>query len=314
MAKGRAAKLIRALGTLDDLNRRVDDLVANQAALAYALANTTLADFSAPCADDPLSSRVCRQADCGLEYAQWLERLDEPRTVARKEWEHAAICRALEATGMLAEGKRGLGFAVGKEPLVAAFAARGVDLVATDLAVEDPRAAKWASTNQHSLSLDGLRHPTVCSDQALTEHVSVRATDMNAIGRDLVGFDFVWSACAFEHLGSIEAGLAFVERAMDCLVPGGIAVHTTEFNLDSDADTVLEGDTVLFRHCDLATLTERLARKGHQMSPLVRGERSGVYDYLIDVSPHHFGTLVMRMGGYRITSAVIVVRANATST
>jgi hypothetical protein len=290
---------------------RLDDVVTNQAALTHALAHTSLVDFDSLCADDPLSSRSCRQADCGREYAEWLGVLGEPLMVARKEWEHAAICRALDAAGVLRPGARGLGFGVGREPLVAAFAARGVAVVATDLAADDARAAGWSATNQHALTLDGLLHPSVCSAEVLRAQVEVRAVDMNAIPDDLVGshFDFVWSACAFEHLGSLEAGLEFVARSAACLRPGGIAVHTTEFNVESDDRTLTSGPTVAYRRQDFAALERRLAAAGHTMAPFVAGERTGVFDYLIDVPPHHFGALLVRVDSHLLTSAVIVVRA-----
>ncbi len=132
---------------------------------------------------------------------------------------------------------------------------------------------------------------------------------MNAIPADLVGFDFLWSSCALEHLGSIEAGARFVERAMDCLAPGGVAVHTTEFNLDSDQGTVSLGPTVAFRRRDIVGLLERVAKPGHSAQPFVVGARQGVLDEVIDVPPYHHSSLVLRLGPYRITSAVIVLRA-----
>jgi hypothetical protein len=300
---------LRAIADLRGLSTRLDDVLTNQAAITYALASTDLTAFSTPCADNPLSSRSCRHADCGSEYADWLGSLGIPPVVSRKEWEHVAIWRALDAAGQLAPGKRALGFGVGREPLVAAFAAKGVDVVATDLPVTDSRATHWLSTAQYSLESADLRNPRLCPDEAFSERVSVRPVDMNAIPDDLVGFDVVWSACAFEHLGSIEAGLSFVERAMECLAPGGIAVHTTEFNLDSDEDTLEKGPTVVYRQRDLDELRQRLALKGHAMSPFAVGAKTGVFDYLIDTPPYHFGSLIVRLGKHRITSAVLVVQA-----
>ena len=81
-------------------------------------------------------------------------------------------------------------------------------------------------------------------------------------------FDFCWSCCALEHLGSLSAGLRFIERSLDTLRPGGWAVHTTEFNLFSDAATVERGATVLYRQRDLKWLVEHLQRQGHQSAPL----------------------------------------------
>ncbi len=312
IAKRRGAKLIELADTLRHLSQRLDDVVHNDAAFQYTWARTAaLTDFSQPCADDPMSSRVCRQADCGAEYAEWERQLRESPKVSRKDWEWSAICRALETAGLLQSGKRALGFAVGTEPLVAAFAARGIDVVATDLATDDARAVEWAATNQHALNFEGLRKPEICDDDVLAERTTIRAVDMNHIPDDLKAnqFDFIWSSCAFEHLGSIEAGLDFVENSMECLAPGGISVHTTEFNLDSNDDTESEGGTVAFRTRDFEEMERRLAAKGHTMSPFVEGSREGIFDYLIDVPPKHFGALIVRLGPYRITPAVIVVRA-----
>lgn len=273
------------------------------------MAKAELRGFTVACADDALSSRPCRQADFGREHAEWIRRLDESFVVFRKHWEHTAICRALETAGMLRPGCRGLGFGVGKEPLVAAFAACGVEVVATDLSDDDSRSISWTGTNQHDLSLKGLRRPTVCADEVLAERVTLRAVDMNAIPEDLVGFDFVWSACALEHLGSIDAGLVFIERAMNCLRPGGVAVHTTEFNVDSDENTIEHGATVAYRTRDLAELERRLARRGHTMAPFVVGDRLGVLDDIVDVPPLQYQSLLLRLGPYRITSAVVVAHA-----
>ncbi len=109
---------------------------------------------------------------------------------------------------------------------------------------------------------------------------------MNAVPADLDGqFDFCWSACALEHLGSIEAGLAFIERSVDCLVPGGVAVHTTEFNCSSDDDTLDHASTVLFRKRDLLALAERLRGRGHRID-LTFDLGDQPLDSHVDVAPY----------------------------
>ena len=96
-------------------------------------------------------------------------------------------------------------------------------------------------------------------------HVRYRAVDMNAIPDDLRDFDFTWSSCALEHLGSLDAGAAFVLRQMACLRPGGTAVHTTEYVVSSDTDTVEKGGTVLYRRRDIEALAEQLRAAGHEI-------------------------------------------------
>jgi hypothetical protein len=304
-----AGAVVSLLRDLREVRVRLDDVVANQAVLTEALGAVEIDGYREPCADPALSTRLCRQADLGTEYAAWLQRMGQPLVAFRKEWEHVAICRALEAADLLRPGATGLGFGVGKEPLVAAFAAAGVHVTATDLDASDQRAAVWASTDQHALTLDSLRVPDLCPDDVLEERVTVRPADMNAVPADLTGFDFVWSACAFEHLGSIDAGLAFVERAMGCLAPGGLAVHTTEFNVSSNDATVTQGGTVAFRQRDLDELGRRLAAAGHYMAPLELRPRDGVLDRVLDVPPYHRRSLILRLEQHHITSAVIVAQA-----
>ncbi|HZI52320.1 MAG TPA: hypothetical protein VFD56_01350, partial [Chitinophagaceae bacterium] len=49
----------------------------------------------------------------------------------------------------------------------------------------------------------------LCDEDLFRKSVVYRAVDMNKIPGDLVDFDFNWSSCSFEHLGSIEKGMRF---------------------------------------------------------------------------------------------------------
>ncbi len=289
--------------------RRLDDLARNQSAIAAFLALVERADFAEPCAGPPLQSRTCTQADCGAEYAAWLDRMGVPLQLTRKYWEWVAIARALEADGMLAVGRRGVGFGVGREPLVAALAGAGCEVVATDLPGRDGRSRSWSATEQHASSVASLQRPEVCDPELLAARVRFRAVDMNDVPGDLTGFDFCWSSCALEHLGSLENGAVFVERSLRCLRPGGLAVHTTEYNLDEAGDTIEEGDTVVYRSTDIAALRDRLAQAGHHLAPCWVGPPTGVLDWIVGVSPGQHSALRVRIGRHLATSAVLVIRA-----
>ena len=132
--------------------------------------------------------------------------------------------------------------------------------------------------------------------------------DMNAIPAGLEGFDLCWSSCAFEHLGSIEHGLRFVEASLRTLRPGGIAVHTTEFNLSSDTDTFEAENLCLFRRRDMEALLERLARAGHTPWPLNLYPGDGAIDAHIDLPPYALPHLKLQVGQYVTTSIGIVVQ------
>ena len=77
---------------------------------------------------------------------------------------------------------------------------------------------------------------------------------MNRIPHLEPAYDFCWSICSMEQLGSIERGLAFVEKSLSVLKPGGVAIHTTEFNYLSEDETIDNGSTVLFRKKDILQL------------------------------------------------------------
>lgn len=214
-----------------------------------------------------LVSCLATQAQLESEpFQAWARRLAREPGANRKTWEFCFIAQALWERGMLAPGRRGLGFAVGREPLVALFAGLGCALVATDQDARRAELAGYVASGDHAADLEQLSVPALCDPALLTQRVTRRTVDMNAVPDDLAAFDFTWSACAFEHLGSLGRGLAFVERQLTCLKPGGVAVHTTELNVSSDEDTLASGPTVLFRERDIRELAERLARAGHRIT------------------------------------------------
>ena len=133
---------------------------------------------------------------------------------------------------------------------------------------------------------------------------------MNRIPDDLRGFDFTWSCCCFEHLGSLEAGIQFVLNSVEkTLRRGGIAVHTTEFNLSSNEDTIEEGHTTIYRRKDMEDLVKRLRERGHDVQPLVVAPDSHFLDYHVDVPPYtHNPHIKLRYDKYITKSVGIVVR------
>jgi SAM-dependent methyltransferase len=201
-------------------------------------------------------------------FRQWVSDLRYDFVLHRKLWEWAYISQALDERGMLAPGRRGLGFAVGAEPLPALFAARGCEVLATDLPPESATGdrAAWSRSGQYAASLEVLNARGVCPPDEFAERVRLRYVDMTNVPDDLTGFDFVWSSCSLEHLGTLEAGLRFVERSLRCLRPGGVAVHTTEFNVLSNSRTLVEGPQVIYRKRDLEELADRVAALGCRMA------------------------------------------------
>ena len=146
------------------------------------------------------------------------------------------------------------------------LASYGCEIVATDMPEEDARRNGWAGpTNEHAANLEVLNKAGLCEPDEFRRLVTFRFEDMNAIPPDLRDFDFCWSACSIEHLGSIEKGMRFIDRMLGCLKPGGVAVHTTEFNLLSDTCTVDDAATVIFRRRDILEMQRRVRAAGHHM-------------------------------------------------
>ena len=123
-------------------------------------------------------------------FRYWLAKIGEVWRFHRKQWEFGYLMQALHERGCLDLGKRGVGFAVGREALPSNFAAQGCAVLATDLAATDSRAAGWAESGEWSSTADVLNKRGLCDPALFRERVTFRPVDMNHIPRDLTGFDF----------------------------------------------------------------------------------------------------------------------------
>lgn len=242
-------------------------------------------------------------------FRYWLAEIGEEWRFHRKQWEFGYILQALYERGCMTTGKRGLGFAVGREALPSYFAARGCTVVATDLAATDTRASGWAESGEWASTVEVLNRRGLCDPDTFRERVTFRPVDMNHVPADLAGFDFTWSSCSFEHCGSIELGKQFIMRQMNCLAPGGVAVHTTEFNLTSNTRTVTKGRTVIFRRTDIEELVQQLRAAGHHVEPLDLTIGTHPLDWFVDQRPYTPDRhLRKRQGRYAATSIGLIIR------
>ncbi|CAB3760138.1 hypothetical protein [Paraburkholderia humisilvae] len=266
-------------------------------------------------ADKPfMPYSTCSAADfLHPRYAEICGVLDHGLQFHRKLWEWIFVYHHLKCAGVLIEGSRGIGFGVGQERLPAVFASHGTTVLATDAPPEIGASSGWTATGQHSDNLSQLKYPAIVSDAIFAANVKHRFCDMNAIPDDLADFDFTWSCCSFEHLGSLEAGLEFVINSVEkTLKRGGVAVHTTEFNLSSNDDTIDEGHTVLYRRKDMENLVSRLRDAGHDVQPFIVAPDSHFLDFHVDLPPYADAPhLKIKFGRHVTTSAGIVVRKKA---
>lgn len=258
-----------------------------------------------------LTSMLCEQAFLDSPAAHyWTQAMGLNWIMHRKLWEFCFVVQALFERDMLGDGRRGLGFAVGEEPLPALFASMGCEILATDLDAQDERATAWAETAQLATSVDKLSRPLICPEDTFRKRVAFRAVDMNNIPKDLRNFDFTWSSCSFEHCGSIDLGIRFICNQMDCLKPGGVAVHTTEFNLTSNEETILAGGTVIFRLRDVEEMVSRLQDAGHTVEPLCLAIGDSQGDKHVDVFPYTDSTHLKLLLAERFisTSVALIIR------
>jgi len=242
------------------------------------------------------------------DFAALCHAIGVPVGLHRKLWEFAFIWHHLRAEGAIRQGARGVGFGVGKEPLPSLFAKHGCVVLATD-APPDIGATGWTATGQHSSSLEELGYSSIVLPEIFKENVKFSFCDMNAIDPSISDFDFCWSSCSFEHLGSIEKGLDFVVNSVEnTLKVGGVACHTSELNLSSNDRTLETGATVLFRRRDLEHLIRRLEDRGHRVKALPLEPGDSFIDFLIDVPPYnHDPHLRLKIAEFVSTSFGIVV-------
>ena len=72
---------------------------------------------------------------------------------------------------------------------------------------------------------------------------------------------------------------------METLRPGGLAVHTTEFNFLEDEETVDNSPTVLVQRKHFIEIAARLRDRGHAAAELDFDIGGGPLDKFIDVPP-----------------------------
>ena len=269
-------------------------------------------DFPQPSLANPVSQLCTANQFLTDTYRKWCREIKSPARYSRKQWEFVYIMQALSVNGMLTSGKKGLGFGCGREPLPGVFANYGCSILATDLSREIAQEKGWVDTLQHSSTLDELytsAHRYI-SRSDFDNTVKFQAVDMNNIPPTFKHqYDFTWSACALEHLGSLRHGMDFVKNTADCLKPGGIAVHTTEFNLSSNDATCEETGCSIYRAKDIQQLIRELEEDDYIVSSLNLNVGENSVDHYIDAPPYGFSPhLKLALSGFVVTSIGLIIK------
>jgi hypothetical protein len=96
---------------------------------------------------------------------------------------------------------------------------------------------------------------------------------------------------------------------MDCLKPGGFAVHTTEYNVSSNRATVDQAQTVLFRRQDIERLVSELRDDNHVIHVDFTTGRTPA-DLHVDAPPFTETHLKVRFSGFATTSLGLIIEKN----
>lgn len=189
-------------------------------------------------------------------------------------------------------------------------------VLATDLSSGDESARGWIISNQNiGENIEKLWDKDICKHEEFNKYCTFKNVDMNNIPKDIGTYDFCWSCCAIEHVGSLQRSKEFLKNMINVLKPGGVAVHTTEFNLSSNDSTIEEGGSVIFRKKDIEEIKEWMVAHGCEMeTSYCRSELEG--DSLIDIPPYNmrrgrngnYYHLLLEIGEFIATSFCIVIR------
>ncbi len=233
----------------------------------------------------------------------------------RKFWEYLYIAQAIRDYIGFKPRRRVLGFGVGRERIPAVLANLDCEVVATDW----PDQRNILDSSWAARGLDDLLHPfeddwdpklrdiPLCDPEVFRRNVTFQRVDMTDIPTDLREFDALWSCGSLEHLGSLRAGLEFIVNAMLCLRPGGVAVHTTEFNVSSNEATIELPDICLYRRRDIEELVRALRRAGHRMA-VSFWRPNTPENTAVDEPPFNYeDTMNTRHGSHVFTSIGLIV-------
>lgn len=247
------------------------------------------------------------------ELKQDKNHLDNHDLLANKFWQNAIIIQALAERLDFSNGVSGVGFGVGRERVPAVLAKLGAQVTATDQDFSTDKAKHWQEHElaQGAQSLNALK---ICDPKIFKQNVAYMAVDMTKVPKKLHGkYDFAWSNCALGHLGSIDAGLKFIEASLECLKPGGWAVHTTELNVLSNTTTSEGGDTVIFRAKDVHNFYRDLTKKGYVCEPLLLTFGTDAHDARVSIRPK-FGNdfSKIQVNGHLATQAILIIHKPVT--
>jgi len=240
-------------------------------------------------------SNLCNHEDfVTKEYEDFCNMLFcKHKRIHRKQWEFYVIHKKLSEHLCNFDNKFGLGFAVGEEELVPLFVKLNASIIASDLDPNDDSSKDWINSSQHmSNGFAKYINSGYIEKDLFEKKCKLEYINMNNIPKQFLNneYDFIWSSCALEHLGSIQNGLDFIINSLKCLKKGGIAVHTTEFNFKSNNETLETKSCVSFRKKDFDWLIQKVESLGYYIEPINYNRPDTIVNNYVDKFPYKGST------------------------
>lgn len=241
-----------------------------------------------------LISKVSTQSDIESDWSRyWVNELKQTFKYHRKQWEQSFILQVLFEHGMMQNGKKGIGLGCGKEPLPSYLASQGCHITAGDKpSCNELNQIGWKKHNQYTQSIDDLFHKNIIDYDTFKKCVSLLYVDMNNLPSTIYDtYDFCWSVCVIEHIGSVENGLNFLKNSLKLLKQGGISIHTTEFNYLGIPQRIDNWGSVIFNRKDFEILSKEIKEYGGEILGLDFSYGDGILDKYIDLPPFFHQTI-----------------------
>lgn len=221
-------------------------------------------------------------------------------------WESVWVASVLASHGSIAPGKRALGLGAQRERVAALLASRAVAV----------HVVRLTETTDPSLSLEHallqLFYPEIVGLDDFDVLVGMQDGDSLDPVRGLAAdHDCVWSVGVLRRLGSVAAVGDFVRRSLDALRPGGIAAHTLDINLSSEAEGGVVDGHLAFYRADLDALVLRLVRDGYEVLPINLYPGHDAADSVIDAPPFGLPHLKVLAGSETVGSIGLAIRRPA---
>jgi SAM-dependent methyltransferase len=259
-----------------------------------------------------IKSKICTKSDFDTEdYRKVLLHFNEEFRYHRKPWEIVSTIQVLQQFDMLDKDKIGLGFACGEESTPSVIAKLGGKALCTD---RDPKVDNtWEKSGQQASNKKSIHKEHIVDYNTFDNNIDFEYLDMNEVPAKYFGkFDYVWSTCAIEHLGSIKHGLYFVMNSLACLKPGGVAIHTTEYNLSSNENTLESPDLSFFRKRDILELIDLVEYYGYTVhkDPNMFARGTHEYDLYVDETYKYKEPIVhinLRIDKYNMTGIRLII-------